>query len=131
MWISGWKQAGNTPYPVCVLFDLFPKWGTMARRRALCHQGTCQPLVLVGVLAESMKGQRGFRGRAAQEVANKKVDEMSKAKDHFLATVNDWQMGIVWYTDIFEEIAMKIDEKGPMATAAAMWRDVLDIGALM
>lgn len=47
--------------------------------------------------------------------------------DHFLAGVSEWQMGIVFYTDIYEEIYLKIDEKGPTATAAAMLRDVLDL----
>ncbi len=47
--------------------------------------------------------------------------------DHFLAGVSEWQMGIVFYTDIYEEIYLKIDEKGPTATAAAMLRDVLDV----
>ena len=46
--------------------------------------------------------------------------------DHFLAGVSDWQMGIAFHTDIYEEIYMKIDEKGPLATAAAMLRDVLN-----
>lgn len=48
------------------------------------------------------------------------------SNDHFLACVSDWQMGIGFYTDIYEEIYLKIDEKGPLATAAAMLRDVLN-----
>lgn len=49
------------------------------------------------------------------------------SNDHFLAGVSDWQMGIIFHTDIYEEIYLKIDEKGPLATAAAMLRDVLDL----
>lgn len=49
--------------------------------------------------------------------------------DHFLAGVSEWQMGIVFYTDIYEEVYLKIDERGPMATAAAMLRDVLDLAS--
>jgi homoserine dehydrogenase len=47
--------------------------------------------------------------------------------DHFLATVDDWQMGLVWVTDIYETIYLKIDEKGPLATAAAMLRDAVSL----
>lgn len=47
------------------------------------------------------------------------------APDHFLAGVDDWQMGVVFVTDIYEEIYLKIDEKGPLATAAAMMRDAV------
>ncbi len=51
--------------------------------------------------------------------------------DHFLAGVSDWQMGIIFYTDIYEDIYLKIDEKGPLATAAAMLRDVLDLSGCL
>jgi len=45
----------------------------------------------------------------------------------FLGGVSDWQMGIVFHTDIYEEIAMKVDERDPTATAAAMLRDVVNL----
>lgn len=45
----------------------------------------------------------------------------------FLGGVDGWEMGIVFHTDIFEDIYMKIDERGPGATAAAMLRDVVNI----
>lgn len=47
------------------------------------------------------------------------------APDHVLAGVDNWQMGVVFMTDIYEEIFLKIDEKGPLATAAAMLRDAV------
>lgn len=47
--------------------------------------------------------------------------------DHFLATVDDWQMGLVWITDLYEEIDLKIDERSPLATAAAMLRDAVSL----
>jgi homoserine dehydrogenase len=49
--------------------------------------------------------------------------------EHFLARVSEWQMGIVFYTDIYEELYLKIDERGPMATAAAMLRDLIEVAA--
>lgn len=50
--------------------------------------------------------------------------------DHFLAGVSEWQMGIIFRTDIYEEIYLKIDEKGPTPTAAAMLRDLLHLSLL-
>ena len=34
-------------------------------------------------------------------------------------------MGIIFYTDIYEDIYLKVDEREPTATAAAMLRDTL------
>lgn len=45
----------------------------------------------------------------------------------FWAGVSDWQMGIAFHTDIYEEIYLKIDERGPTATAAAMLRDLIHL----
>ncbi len=45
--------------------------------------------------------------------------------DSFLGGVDLWEMAIVFYTDIFEDMYLKIDERGPMATAAAMLRDAV------
>ncbi|NOX63988.1 MAG: homoserine dehydrogenase [Chloroflexi bacterium] len=44
-------------------------------------------------------------------------------RDSFLGGISEWQMGVVFYTDIYEEIYLKIDERGPLATSAAMLRD--------
>ncbi len=45
----------------------------------------------------------------------------------FLGGISDWQMGIIFHTDIYEEISMKVDERDPTATAAAMLRDVVNL----
>lgn len=45
--------------------------------------------------------------------------------DDFLATVNGWEMGIVFDTDIMGLQQFKVDERGPVPTAAAMLRDVI------
>ncbi|HEY65907.1 MAG TPA: homoserine dehydrogenase [Caldilineae bacterium] len=49
--------------------------------------------------------------------------------DHPLASVTGWEMGIVWHTDIMGVQFAKVDERGPMPTAAAMLRDVIDLYA--
>ncbi len=45
--------------------------------------------------------------------------------DDFLASVNGWEMGIVFDTDIMGVQQFKVDERGPMPTAGAMLRDVI------
>lgn len=52
-------------------------------------------------------------------------------EDHFLAGVDEWQMGVIFYTDLYEEIYLKIDEKGPGATAAAMLRDCVNLAGTL
>ncbi len=47
--------------------------------------------------------------------------------DSFLGQVDGWEMGIQFHTDIFEDVYLKIDERGPMATAAAMLRDAVHL----
>ncbi len=49
----------------------------------------------------------------------------------FLGGVDLWEMGVVFYTDIFEDVYMKIDERGPTATAAAMLRDAVRLAPLV
>ena len=45
----------------------------------------------------------------------------------FLGGIDLWEMGIVYHTDIFEDMYLKIDERGPLATAAAMLRDSVNL----
>ena len=47
--------------------------------------------------------------------------------DDFLAAVNGWEMGIVFDTDIMGLQQFKVDERGPVPTAAAMLRDVITL----
>ena len=45
----------------------------------------------------------------------------------FLAGVTGWEMGIVFDTDIMGLQQFKVDERGPIPTAAAMLRDVITL----
>jgi homoserine dehydrogenase len=45
----------------------------------------------------------------------------------FLAGVSGWEMGIVFETDIMGLQQFKVDERGPIPTAAAMLRDVINL----
>ncbi|MCS7220553.1 MAG: homoserine dehydrogenase [Anaerolineae bacterium] len=46
---------------------------------------------------------------------------------HPLASITGWEMGIVWHTDIMGTQFAKVDERGPMPTAAAMLRDLINL----
>jgi homoserine dehydrogenase len=48
-------------------------------------------------------------------------------KTDFLAGVEGWEMGIVFDTDIMGLQQFKVDERGPVPTAAAMLRDVINL----
>ncbi len=48
-------------------------------------------------------------------------------RDDFLAQVSGWEMGIVFDTDIMGLQQFKVDERGPIPTAAAMLRDVITL----
>jgi homoserine dehydrogenase len=45
----------------------------------------------------------------------------------FLASINGWEMGIVFDTDIMGLQQYKVDERGPVPTAGAMLRDVVSL----
>ena len=47
----------------------------------------------------------------------------------FLAGVSGWEMGIVFDTDIMGLQQFKVDERGPVPTAAAVLRDVISLAA--
>jgi homoserine dehydrogenase len=47
----------------------------------------------------------------------------------FLASVRGWEMGIVFETDIMGLQQLKVDERGPVPTAAAMLRDVINLAS--
>ena len=48
-------------------------------------------------------------------------------REHPLAALRGWQMGIVYYTDIMGIQFAAVDERGPLPTAAAMLRDVVNL----
>jgi homoserine dehydrogenase len=49
------------------------------------------------------------------------------ADGDFLAAVSGWEMGIVFDTDIMGLQQFKVDERGPVPTAGAMLRDVINL----
>eukprot|EP00298_Acanthocystis_sp_HF-20_P028621 c7410_g1_i1.p1 GENE.c7410_g1_i1~~c7410_g1_i1.p1 ORF type:complete len:352 (+),score=136.63 c7410_g1_i1:24-1079(+) len=49
----------------------------------------------------------------------------------FIGGIKGWEMGVRFSTDIFSSIEMKIDEKAPLATAAAVLRDLIHTGKML
>jgi len=73
---------------------------------------------MVRLIATAERSEAGWR----LEVRPRMVPMRS-----FLGGVDLWEMGIVFHTDIFEDVYLKIDERGPRGTAAAMLRDAVHL----
>ncbi len=48
-------------------------------------------------------------------------------QEHILARTGLWDMGVVYYTDYMGTISAVIEEKGPVPTAAAVLRDMINL----
>ncbi len=57
------------------------------------------------------------------------VKPRQMSANSFLGRISHWQMGIHFHTDIYEHVYLKIDEREPTATAAAMLRDAVHLAA--
>ncbi len=68
------------------------------------------------------RAERGLGGRYALSIQ----PEWLPVGD-FLAGVSGWEMGIIFDTDIMGLQQFKVDERGPVPTAAAMLRDVITL----
>ena len=73
---------------------------------------------VVKLVATAEKTSDGFR---------LSVEPKWLPKDDFLANVSGWEMGIIFDTDIMGLQQFKVDERGPIPTAAAMLRDVINL----
>jgi len=82
---------------------------TSEQVRAAQSQGNMYRLI-----ATAEQTEAGWRLEAAPRLLS---------RNSFLVGVDGWEMGIVFETDIFEIVSMKIDERGPTGSAAAMLRD--------
>lgn len=69
----------------------------------------------------------GVAERRADGGYDLSVQPVALTPDHKLAQVNGWQMGVLFESDLFEEVFITIDERGPTGTAAAMLRDVVNL----
>ncbi|MEZ4768500.1 MAG: homoserine dehydrogenase [Caldilineales bacterium] len=102
-----------------------------------CTVRDVQPVVGIG----AVEGARGKGSNEGAEVVklvgtaerrsdggyDLSVQPVALGADHKLAQVSGWQMGVMFESDLFEEVFIAIDERGPTGTAAAMLRDVVNL----
>ena len=90
---------------------------------------------ITGITAEQMR-EGAIRGQVVKLVAiAERIDGRYQLSvkpewlptDSFLAAVNGFEMGIVFDTDIMGLQQYKVLERGPVPTAAAMLRDVINL----
>ena len=90
---------------------------------------------ITGITADQIKAGAA-RGEVVKLVASAErtgdlyrlsVQPQWLPSDTFLAGVNGWEMGIVFDTDIMGLQQFKVDERGPIPTAAAMLRDLITL----
>ncbi len=122
--VEGWDTANklviiaNSVLGVpTTLEDVRPVTGITGITSEQIVQGAADGKV-VKLIATAGKAGEGFRFSVQPEWL---------PKDDFLATVSGWEMGIVFDTDIMGLQQFKVDERGPIPTAAAMLRDVINL----
>jgi homoserine dehydrogenase len=69
----------------------------------------------------------GIAERQADGGYDLSVRPVALPREHKLAHVHGWEMGVVFESDLFESIFISIDERGPTGTAAAILRDVVNL----
>jgi homoserine dehydrogenase len=70
------------------------------------------------LIASARRSETGWRLQVEPQIV---------PQSSFLGGIDGWEMGVVFHTDIFEDVYMKIDERGPTGTAAAMLRDAVNL----
>ena len=126
--VGGWDTANKLVIIAnsilrqpCTLADVQPVIGitdiTPAQIQEHAARGEVVKLV---ARAESATGLRTCRYKLS-------VQPEWLPADAFLASISGWEMGIVFDTDIMGLQQLKVDERGPIPTAAAMLRDVINL----
>ncbi len=106
--------------------------------RQPCTLADVQPVIGITAITPAQIQEHAAWGEVVKLVARAERDltgrsytlsvqpEWLPAGD-FLASISGWEMGIVFDTDIMGLQQLKVDERGPVPTAAAMLRDVINL----
>ena len=130
--VEGWDTANKLVIIAnsilrqpCTLADVQPVIGitdiTPAQIQAHAARGE-----VVKLVARAEPDLAGLRNVAGLPYRLSVQPEWLPA-DAFLASISGWEMGIVFDTDIMGLQQLKVDERGPVPTAAAMLRDVINL----
>jgi len=130
--VEGWDTANKLVIITnsilrqpCTLADVQPVIGITAitpaqiREHAACGE-------VVKLVARAKPDPTGARNLSGQKYQLSVQPEWLPV-DAFLASVSGWEMGIVFDTDIMGLQQLKVDELGPVPTAGAMLRDVINL----
>jgi homoserine dehydrogenase len=131
--VEGWDTANKLVIIAnsilrqpCTLADVQPVIGiteiTAAEIRE--HAARGEVVKLVARAEPDLTGLQNLSGLRPYKLS---VQPEWLPADGFLATVSGWEMGIVFDTDIMGLQQLKVDERGPVPTAAAMLRDVISL----
>ena len=112
-------------------------WDTAAKLVILAQSVLRTPARLADVAVQGIReiGRADIEAAAQQDTVieqgaggiSLRVAPRPVPAHSFLGGITGWQMGIVFETDLFEEVYLKVDEKRPGGTAAAMLRDVIQL----
>jgi homoserine dehydrogenase len=107
--------------------------------RQPCTLADVQPVIGITAITPAQIQAHAARGEVVKLVARADVGQVGNLSyklsvqpewlpaDAFLASISGWEMGIVFDTDIMGLQQLKVDERGPVPTAAAMLRDVISL----
>ncbi len=122
--VEGWDTANKL---VIIANSILGQRATLA---------DVQPVIgITGIAPEEIRA-RAAAGQTVKLVASARwigdryalsVEPEWLPPDDFLASVDGWEMGIVFDNDIMGLQQYKVDERGPIPTAAAMLRDVINL----
>jgi len=122
--VGGWDTANKLVIVAnsilgmpATLKDVHPVTGITAITPEQIAEGA-QRGEVVKLVATAERGGDGYR---------LSVEPQWLRREDFLAGVSGWEMGIVFDTDIMGLQQLKVDERGPIPTAGAMLRDVINL----
>jgi len=107
--------------------------------RQPCTLADVQPVIGITDITAAQILEGAARGEVVKLVARADVGQVGNLSyklsvqpewlpaDAFLASISGWEMGIVFDTDIMGLQQLKVDERGPVPTAGAMLRDVINL----
>jgi len=130
--VEGWDTANKLVIIAnsilrqpCTLADVQPVIGITDITPAQIQEHAVRGEV-VKLVARAEPGQTDLRNLSGLRYTLSVQPEWLPAAD-FLASVSGWEMGILFDTDIMGLQQLKVDERGPVPTAGALLRDVIDL----